>query len=130
MFNPPEELHTRFDAALAKVKANLGKEYGMIIDGKDVLRTKNSKTAPLPIRMWCWAFSRKGAKQDAQDALAAARKAFPSWSRMKWQDRVALLRKAADLIGRAHLRDLARSWQWKWARTAWNPWAMWLRPPT
>ena len=36
MFNPPEELHTRFDEALAKVKAGLGKEYAMIIDGKDV----------------------------------------------------------------------------------------------
>ena len=35
MFNPPEELHTRFEQALAKVKANLGKEYGMIINGKD-----------------------------------------------------------------------------------------------
>ena len=40
----------------------------------------------------------KGGEQDAIDALAAARKAFPAWSRMKWQDRVALMRKAADLI--------------------------------
>ena len=36
MFNPPEELHTGFDKAVANLKANLGKEYGMIIDGKDV----------------------------------------------------------------------------------------------
>jgi hypothetical protein len=35
MFNPPEELHTRFDQALVEAKANLGKEYGMIIDGKE-----------------------------------------------------------------------------------------------
>ena len=26
MFNPPEELHTRFEEALATVKAGLGKE--------------------------------------------------------------------------------------------------------
>ena len=37
MFNPPEELHTKFDQALATLKANLGKEYGMIINGKDVV---------------------------------------------------------------------------------------------
>ena len=29
MFNPPEELHQRFDEALARLKANFGKEYGM-----------------------------------------------------------------------------------------------------
>lgn len=36
MFDPPEELHTRFDAALAKAKASLGAEHGMFINGKDV----------------------------------------------------------------------------------------------
>ncbi len=30
MFNPPEELHTRFDEALVMVKAGLGKEHGML----------------------------------------------------------------------------------------------------
>ena len=37
MFNPPEELHKGFDKAVAKLKANLGREYAMLIDGKDVL---------------------------------------------------------------------------------------------
>ena len=36
MFNPPEELHTHYDEALARFKRNLGQEYAMIIDGKDV----------------------------------------------------------------------------------------------
>ncbi|MFN8405451.1 MAG: hypothetical protein U0V48_18145 [Anaerolineales bacterium] len=36
MFNPPEALHEGFDKAVAKLKQNLGKEYGMFIDGKDV----------------------------------------------------------------------------------------------
>ena len=35
MFNPPEELHTHFEDALALVKSNLGKEYGMFIDGEE-----------------------------------------------------------------------------------------------
>ena len=30
MFNPPEELHTRFEEALAKIKANLGQEVYML----------------------------------------------------------------------------------------------------
>ena len=36
MFNPPEELHARFDKALEEVKNGLGKEYGLIIGGKNV----------------------------------------------------------------------------------------------
>ena len=32
MFNPPEALHQGFDNAVAHLKANLGKEYGMIIE--------------------------------------------------------------------------------------------------
>jgi len=41
MFNPPEELHTRFDAALLKVKASLGKEHAMFIEGLKI-DNKNS----------------------------------------------------------------------------------------
>ena len=35
MFNPPKELHTRFDAALAQVRADLGQEYSMLIGGQE-----------------------------------------------------------------------------------------------
>lgn len=98
MFNPPQELHTRFEEALAKVKANLGKEYGMMIDGRDVFAAeKFEDRSPANTDVVLGLFQ-KGTEKDAQAALAAARKAFPAWSRMKWQDRVALLRKAADLI--------------------------------
>jgi 1-pyrroline-5-carboxylate dehydrogenase len=98
MFSPPEELHTRFEEALVKVKASLGKEYGMIIDGKDRFAAEKFEDRnPANTDMVLGIFQ-KGTQQDAHDALAAARKAFPMWSKMRWQDRVALLRKAADLI--------------------------------
>ena len=32
MFSPPESMHTKYDQALAKVKANLGRDYGMLIN--------------------------------------------------------------------------------------------------
>src|SRR3990170_2901901 len=98
MFNPPEELHTRFDEALVKVKGSLGREYGMIIDGKDRFAAeKFEDRSPANTDLVLGVFQ-KGTASDAGEALAAARKAFPLWSRMKWQERVALLRKAADLI--------------------------------
>lgn len=98
MFNPPEELHTQFDAALAKVRAGLGKEYAMIINNKDVFA--DEKFADLsPVNTdWALAVMQNGTKKHAQQALEAARKAFPSWSHIPWQERVRLLRKAAALI--------------------------------
>ncbi len=98
MFSPPEELHTRFEAALEDVRANLGKEYGMIINGQDhFAEEKFEDRSPANTDLVLGVFQ-KGTAEDAAKALAAARKAFPGWSHMKWQDRVALLRKAADLI--------------------------------
>jgi 1-pyrroline-5-carboxylate dehydrogenase len=98
MFNPPEELHTRFEEALAKVKAGLGKEYGMLIGGKERFATeKIEDRSPADTEVVLGIFQKSGA-EDAVDALAAARKAFPAWSRLKWQERVALMRKAAELI--------------------------------
>jgi 1-pyrroline-5-carboxylate dehydrogenase len=98
MFNPPEELHTRYEAALAKIKAGLGAEYGMIINGKDVFADeKFNDVTPINTDV-VLAVMQKGDERHAQQALAAARKAFPVWSGMPWQERVRLLNKAADLI--------------------------------
>ena len=35
MFDPPEALHRSFERALAKVKAGLGRDYPMLIGGKE-----------------------------------------------------------------------------------------------
>jgi 1-pyrroline-5-carboxylate dehydrogenase len=98
MFNPPEELHTRFERALGKVKAGLGKKYGLIIDGKDVFAAEKFEDCTPVNTEVVLAVMQKGGEKEAHDALASARKAFPMWSHMKWRDRVALLYKAADLI--------------------------------
>lgn len=98
MFNPPEELHTQYDAALAKVKANLGKEYAMLIDNKDVFAEEKFEDRSPINTDWVLAVMQKGNEEHARQALAAARRAFPIWSRMPWQERVKLLRKVVDII--------------------------------
>ena len=105
MFNPPEELHTRFEEALAKVKAHLGKEHGMIIDGKDrVAAEKFEDRSPVNTEIVLGLFQ-KGTEEDAHQALAAARKAFPMWSHMKWQERVALRAQSGRPDRSTHFRD-------------------------
>ncbi|GAB4420803.1 MAG: L-glutamate gamma-semialdehyde dehydrogenase [Anaerolineales bacterium] len=98
MFNPPEELHTGFENAVTKLKAGLGKEYGMIINGKDVFSDEKHEDRSPVNTDWVLAVVQKGNADHAAQALAAARAAFPAWSRTPWRERVKLVRKAASLI--------------------------------
>jgi 1-pyrroline-5-carboxylate dehydrogenase len=98
MFNPPVELHTRFDEALGRVKADLGQAHGLWINGQEVYAAETFEDRSPVNTDWVLGVFQKGSAEHANQALAAARKAFPQWSHTPWQERVALLRKAADLI--------------------------------
>ena len=98
MFNPPEELHKGFDSAVVKLKQNLGKEYAMIINGRDVMSDEKWDDHSPVNTDWVLARLQKGNAVHAQQAISAARAAFPKWSHMPWQERVKLVRKAASLI--------------------------------
>jgi 1-pyrroline-5-carboxylate dehydrogenase len=100
MFSPPEELHQRFDEALAQVKSRFGQEHAMIIDGKERFADEKFDDRSPINTDWVLGIFQKGTRQDADDAIAAARAAFPMWSRMRWEERVALVRKAAEIIDR------------------------------
>lgn len=98
MFNPPEILHTSFDNALAVLKSKLGQEYSLLIDGKDrFANEKFEKRSPIDTDRVLGVFQ-KGTAEDANAAVAAAKKAFSVWGNMPWQERIALVRKAAALI--------------------------------
>jgi len=98
MFNPPEELHTRFEEVLGEVKSRLGQEHGMIINGKEHFASEKFEDRSPSNTDQVLGLFQKGTAQDANDAIAAARNAFPTWSGMPWQERVRLLRKAADIM--------------------------------
>jgi len=98
MFDPPELLHTRFERALADVRAGLGRDYPMLIGGRErFAEAKFEDRSPINTD-WLLGTFQKGTAQDAKDAIAAARAAFPAWNALGWKKRIALLRKAAALI--------------------------------
>jgi len=98
MFNPPEELHTRFSEAMDELKGKLGQEYPMFIGGEErIVDEKYKEFSPINAALHLATFQKGGAK-DAEGAIAASREAFPKWSRMNWDERIYLLRKAADII--------------------------------
>ena len=98
MYNPPEEFHKGFDAAVAKIKSNLGKEWSMIINNQDVYADEKWDDHSPINTDWVLARMQKGNARHAEQAIAAARAAFPKWSRTPWQERVRLVRKAASLL--------------------------------
>ena len=98
MFDPPAELHQRFDASLAKVKSALGREHAMFVAGKDrSSREKFEVRSPIN-RDWLLGVFQQGGADDVDAAVAAARAAWPGWAATPWAERVRLLRRAAQLI--------------------------------
>ncbi len=98
MFNPPEAMHTGFDKAVTKLKGNLGREYGMIINGQDVFAGQKFEDHSPVNTDWVLAVMQKGDASHATMAIEAARRAFPAWSHTPWKKRVQLVRKAAANI--------------------------------
>ncbi len=98
MFDPPEELHRRFEDALARVKGRLGALHPMRIGGEDRLGNAEFESRSPIDRDWLLARFPRGTAQDVAHAVAAAHAAFRPWAATPWPERVAMLRKAAALI--------------------------------
>jgi 1-pyrroline-5-carboxylate dehydrogenase len=98
MFNPPEKMHTDFDKAVAKVRAEMGKDVPMLINGEDrFIETKFEDRSPINTE-WLLGTFQKGGIAEGQEALAIAKAAAPKWAATKWQDRVKILRRSAAQI--------------------------------
>ena len=93
-----EELQSSFDAALERARAELGKTYPMLIGGEERLGDDTFEDrSPIDRAMVVSRFP-VGTRDDVRDAIAAARKAYPGWRTTPWRDRLAIMRRAADLI--------------------------------
>ena len=98
MFNPPEEMHERFESALAEVRAGLGAFHAMHIDGQDVRAAQARPICgPIDQRVRLGEFA-TGDAADVDRAVAAARRAFDTWRRTPVAERLALVRRVAELI--------------------------------
>jgi 1-pyrroline-5-carboxylate dehydrogenase len=108
MFNPPPELHTQFEQAVAAVRGALGATHKLHVDGKDrpagkatQKRGSTGRTIPrhnpADDRELLGEFAAATAA-DAEDAIQAAQRAFPAWSQFPVAERLRLLRRVGQLI--------------------------------
>lgn len=96
--SPDPKLHDLYDEAVEEAKADFGKTYPMYIDGEERVADETfEKRSPINLD-WVMGQFQYGSKADVDDAVAAAKAAFPEWSGRPWQERVEIMRKAADLI--------------------------------
>jgi 1-pyrroline-5-carboxylate dehydrogenase len=93
-----ESMHSAFDSALDEIRGELGQTYPMIIGGEARQGAGTFEVrSPADHELLLGRFA-VGTEADVNDAVAAAKAAFPDWSRRPWQERVAILRRAAELI--------------------------------
>jgi delta 1-pyrroline-5-carboxylate dehydrogenase len=98
MFNPPDEMHERFEEALAEVRSRLGATYALHIRGRDVTAARTYAThSPIDQSLLLGRFP-LGDVAEVDQAMAAARLAFDGWRTTPMTDRLALVRRAAALI--------------------------------
>ncbi len=93
-----EELQAAYDSAVDEARAMLGRTYPMLVGSEERAGSETFEDrSPIDADIVVSRFP-VGTRQDARDAIAAAKAAFPAWRDLGWRTRLDMLRQAADLI--------------------------------
>ncbi|MBN1428135.1 MAG: aldehyde dehydrogenase family protein [Anaerolineae bacterium] len=93
-----DQLHADFDVGIERVKAQLGKTFPLLLNGKEhPVQETFPVFNPADPRVPLFYFS-KATRENVQAAVEAAGAAAPIWRAMSYQDRNAILYQAADKI--------------------------------
>jgi 1-pyrroline-5-carboxylate dehydrogenase len=92
------QFHDKYERALEQARSEFGRKYAMVIGGREV-RTSQAVAhrSPLDTRIVLGHLP-AGNSTHVKQAIAAAKKAFESWGRSGWQERVKICRAAADIM--------------------------------
>jgi 1-pyrroline-5-carboxylate dehydrogenase len=103
--NDNEELHALYEHGVDESRAALGAHHRNYIEGRWVDGSAGVFEARSPIDrdMLIGTFA-KGDRSDVKQAIAAAKRAAPAWRHTPWQERLAILRRAAELISERQMR--------------------------
>ena len=93
-----EELHAAYEEGARTARSWVGQTIPAVVNGEarsdgDAFALTSPGDTGLEL-----ATVHAATEGDVEDAVAAARAAFPAWAGSPWKERVALLRRAAELI--------------------------------
>ncbi len=99
-----EELQAAYDAGVEAARHDLGKTHPFWVNGEARTTSETfDEYSPIDPSIHVGSYS-QAAPTDVRDAVAAARAAQPAWGNTPWQERVALMRTAADLLDERMMR--------------------------
>jgi 1-pyrroline-5-carboxylate dehydrogenase len=102
-----EENARKMRAAIERVRGQLGREYDLIIGGQRVKTTDKIKSLNPSRPSQIVGIHQKAGKEHVEPAMAAALKAFATWSRTPIAERAALLFRTADLLRERKMDQMA-----------------------
>src|SRR5208283_1390219 len=91
-----EDNARKMHAAIERVRGQLGREYDHIIGGQHIKTTDKIKSLNPAKPSQVVGIHQKAGKEHVEPAIAAALKAFATWSRTTVEERASLLFRAAD----------------------------------
>ena len=96
-FSRPENAQ-KMKAALEKVRAELGREYELVIGGKRIKTADKIKSLNPANPSQVVGVFQKAGKEHVEPAMEAAQKAFQTWSRTSWEERAEFVFQVAKTI--------------------------------
>ncbi len=103
-----EDFHQAFQGALAYEQKKLGRTHSLFIRGRKTKAKAGSftDTSASDTRVVLAEFQSAG-REEARDAIKAARGAIPDWIDLGWRQRVAFMRKTAEIMTERQFRIAA-----------------------
>ena len=93
-----EEMQEAYDRGIETARSWLGKDHPFHVNGEAREgEGYDEERSPIDRDILIGRFAR-ATREDARDAIAAARAFYPQWSGLPYQERISILRKAAELI--------------------------------
>ncbi len=93
-----EELQKAYDEGVEEARAELGKEYPVVVSGEERWSGELfEERSPIDDQIVVGKFA-QASIADVDDAVAAAKAFAIEWDRMGWKTRVEILRRSADLL--------------------------------
>jgi len=93
-----DALHEAYDRGIEEARSWLGGRHPFLVNGEPREGESWAETrSPIDREVAIGTFA-EASRQDVDDAIAAAQAFAPEWAATPWEERVRLLREAADLI--------------------------------
>ena len=92
------DLHAAYEEGIEEAQRRLGGDHLLLVNGRERAGSGwHLERSPIDDDIAVGRFA-QATPDDVDDAMAAARSYAPAWAATPWQERVALLMRAADLI--------------------------------